>query len=353
MSRFRIIARTARGLRALAVTAAVLPAVLAAAPAVSADLVEAIPSYDNPIVPQRADPWIHRDPDTGCYVFIGSAPEFDRIELRKACRLNDLKIAEPKVIWRKKESGPMSRNIWAPELHRIDGTWYVYFAAGEAERAFSIRMYTLSNPDEDPFTDNWTEEGRFETGLDTFSLDATQFEHRGTRYYVWAQQDEADSYNSALWIAELDTPTSIKGEPVIITEPTLDWEIQGYKVNEGAAVLIRHGRIFMTYSASATDHRYAVGLLWADVDADLLDPDSWNKLEKPVFSTNERLDRYGPGHNSFTIAEDGVTDLMIYHARDYRELRGNPLTDPNRHARARPIYWDSNGFPVFGQEIGD
>ncbi len=322
--------------------------VLSIAPALADPL-----NIDNPIVPQRADPWIHRDAETGCYVFIGSAPEFDRIELRKACRLNDLKIAEPKVIWRKKESGPMSRNIWAPELHRIDGAWYVYFAAGEAERAFSIRMYTLSNPDEDPFSDNWTEEGRFETGLDTFSLDATQFEHRGRRYYVWAQQDAADSYNSALWIAEMDSPTSITGEPVIITEPTLDWEIQGYRVNEGAAVLKRFGRIFMTYSASATDHRYAVGLLWAEEDADLLDPASWNKLQDPVFTTNERLGRYGPGHNSFTIAEDGITDLMIYHARDYRDLRGNPLTDPNRHARARALYWDAEGFPVFGQEIGD
>ncbi len=310
-------------------------------------------NIDNPIVPQRADPWIHRDPDTGCYTFIGSAPEFDRIEIRQACRLNDLKIAEPKVIWRKHESGPMSMHIWAPELHRIDGTWYIYFAAGQKDVPFGIRMYTLSNPDDDPFTDNWTEEGQFETGLDTFSLDATHFEHRGQRYYAWAQQDAADSYNSAIWIAEMDSPTSLKTEPVIISEPTLDWEIQGYKVNEGSAVIIRNGRVFMTYSASATDHRYAMGLLWADADADLLDPASWNKSPEPVFTTNERLGRFGPGHNSFTIAEDGVTDLLIYHARDYRELRGNPLTDPNRHARARPLYWNSDGFPVFGEEIGD
>ncbi len=310
-------------------------------------------NIDNPIVPQRADPWIHRDPETGCYTFIGSAPEFDRIELRQACRLNDLKIAEPKVIWRKRESGPMSVNIWAPELHRIDGAWYVYFAAGEVERAFSIRMYTLSNPDDDPFTDNWTEEGRFDVGLDSFSLDATQFEHRGRRYYVWAQQDAERSYNSALWIAEMDSPTSITGEPVILTEPVLDWEIQGYKVNEGAAVIIRHGRVFMTYSASATDERYAVGLLWADEAADLLDPASWYKSQEPVFTTNAELGRFGPGHNSFTVAEDGVTDLMIYHARDYRELRGTPLTDPNRHARARPLQWDAEGFPVFGNELGD
>lgn len=339
----------ARIFNALSYTTALLMAAAMVTPLAADDTL----NIDNPIVPQRADPWIHRDPDTGCYTFIGSAPEFDRIEIRQACRLNDLKIAEPKVIWRKRESGPMSINIWAPELHRIDGAWYVYFAAGEKDQPFSIRMYTLSNPDADPFTDNWTEEGRFETGLDTFSLDATQFEHRGKRYYVWAQQNAERTYNSALWIAEMDSPTSITGEPVIISEPTLDWEIQGYKVNEGAAVIKRNGRIFMTYSGAATDHRYAMGLLWADEGADLLDPTSWNKSPEPVFTTNEALDRYGPGHNSFTTAEDGVTDLLIYHARDYRDLRGTPLTDPNRHARARVLEWDEEGFPVFGQEVGD
>jgi len=304
-------------------------------------------NIDNPIVLQRADPWIHRDEETGCYWFIGTAPEFDRIELRHACRLNDLKLAKPRVVWRMKESGPMSANIWAPELHRIDGTWYIHFAAGDVDRRFSIRMYVLSNASADPMSGEWKEEGRIETPWDSFSLDATSFEHRGKRYLVWAQMDRDRSYNSALLIAEMDSPVSIREPVAVISEPLLDWEREGYKVNEGAAVIVRNGKVFMTYSASATDHRYAMGLLWADEDADLMDPQSWNKLPQPVFTTDESLGRFGPGHNSFTVAEDGKTDLMIYHARDYRELRGTPLTDPNRHARARVLYWDENGFPDF------
>ena len=109
-------------------------------------------NIDNPIVLQRADPWIHRNAETGCYTFIGTAPEFDRIEIRQACRLNDLKLAEPVVVWRMRENGPMSANIWAPELHRIDGVWYIYFAAGDVDKRFSIRMYVLSNQNDDPAT---------------------------------------------------------------------------------------------------------------------------------------------------------------------------------------------------------
>lgn len=310
-------------------------------------------NIDNPIVPQRADPWIHRDDTTGCYYFIGTAPEFDRIEIRHACRLNDLKLAVPVVVWRMKESGPMSANIWAPELHRIDGTWYIHFAAGDVEKRFSIRMYALSNSNENPMQGEWTEEGQVETHIDSFSLDATSFTHRGKRYLVWAQMDAERNYNSALWMAEMDSPVSITGPVILLTEPDLEWERLGYKVNEGAAIIIRNGKVFMTYSASATDDRYAMGLLWADEDADLMDPASWTKNPDPVFTTRPELGRYGPGHNSFTLAEDGKTDLMIYHARDYRELKGTPLTDPNRHARARVLLWDENGFPDFRNSEGD
>ncbi|GAA77677.1 family 43 glycosylhydrolase [Pseudoalteromonas sp. BSi20495] len=308
---------------------------------------------DNPIVLQRADPWLVRDDKTGCYTFIGTSPKFDEIELRQACRINDLKLAEPKVIWHKNEKGPMSTNIWAPELHNVDGSWYIHFAAGDVEKPFSIRMYVLKNEDENPLNGQWQEMGQLKTHLDSFSLDATTFSHNGKRYLVWAQQNQLATYNSALWIAQMDSPTSIKEPIVTISEPTLDWEIQGYKVNEGAAVIKHDNKVMLTYSASATDDRYAMGLLWADDAADLLDPASWHKKQQPIFASNEKVWRFGPGHNSFVKAEDGVTDLLIYHSRDYKELQGTPLTDPNRHARARIIKWDDQGFPLLSNEKGD
>lgn len=310
-------------------------------------------NIDNPIAVQRADPQIHKHEDTGCYTFIASSPKFDQIELRQACRINDLKIAEPKVIWRKNESGPLSQNIWAPELHEVDGDWYIHFAAGEKERPFYIRMFVLKNTHPDPMQGTWQNMGQIKTPVDSFSLDATTFEHKGKRYLIWAQQDAEATYNSALLMSEMDSPITITGKTITITKPELDWEVQGFKVNEGAAVIKRHGRILVSYSASATDHRYAMGLLWADEDADLMDPQSWHKKQEPILTTNGSVARFGPGHNSFVLADDGQTDLLIYHARDYKELRGTPLTDPNRHARARVITWDKDGFPVLNPELGD
>ncbi|WP_288131355.1 glycoside hydrolase family 43 protein [Microbulbifer sp.] len=305
----------------------------------------------SPLVPRRADPWVLRQ--GGFYYFIATVPEYDRIELRRSTTVAGLADADAEVIWRKHATGPMSAHIWAPELHYIDGAWIVYFAAGEKEDPWKIRMYALRNASANPLEGEWQEAGRIATPVDSFSLDATSFTHKGKRYLVWAQYETENDLGSQLLMAEQVSATEIREPVITLTTPTYDWEIQGHKVNEGPAVLKKNGRVFISYSASATDANYAMGLLWADTDADLMDPANWNKAPEPVFHTNPELKRFGPGHNSFTLAEDGETDLLVYHARDYRDIDGNPLSDGNRATRVRELHWDENGMPDFRQAAPD
>jgi GH43 family beta-xylosidase len=311
-----------------------------------------VPTVD-PLIEQRADPFITRRIG-GTYYFTGSVPEYDRLVVRGAPTIAGLAGAAETVVWRRPASGKMGGHIWAPELHRIDGRWYIYFAAGDSDDVFRIRMYVLESPLADPRDPaGWTLRGQIATEWDSFSLDATTFAHGGRRYLVWAQSEPEIAVNSSLYIARMDTPWSIKTKPVRLTTPTRSWEIQGFRVNEGAAVIVRNGRVFLTFSASATDARYCMGLLTADADADLLDRASWTKAPDPIFVTNERTKRYGPGHNSFTVAEDGVTDVLVYHARDYRDITGDPLYDPNRHTRVQKLYWHRDGTPLFGVPVGE
>ncbi|MGF6190482.1 glycoside hydrolase family 43 protein [Serratia sp. 2723] len=306
--------------------------------------------YPNPLIEQRADPFIYRHSD-GYYYFIASVPEYDRLELRRARQLTELAQTPAQVIWRKPASGPMSNLIWAPELHVIDGKWYVYFAAAHspeiADGLFQHRMFALECSAANPLEGEWVEKGRIETPIDSFSLDATHFEHRGKHYYLWAQQDPQIRGNSNLYLAEMANPWALKGAPVMLSKPELPWETIGFWVNEGPAV-IKHGkRIFISYSASATDENYCIGLLWADIDADLLDPTQWHKASEPVFHTSYANRQFGPGHNSFTVDEQG-NDLLVYHARNYTEIEGDPLYDPNRHTRIKALEWDAEGMPLFG-----
>lgn len=306
----------------------------------------------NPLVERRADPFITM-PVAGLYYFTGSVPEYDRLVVRGASTIAGLSTAEETVIWRRPTSGRMGGHIWAPELHNIDGRWYVYFAAGDSNNVFAIRMYVIQSSSPDPRDPaGWGTPQEVTTPWGSFKLDATTFQHDGRRYYVWAQAEPEIAVNTSLYIAEMSSPFAIAGKPARISTPTLPWEIRGFRVNEGPAVLVRNGRVFMTYSASATDANYCMGLLTADANSNLLDMTSWVKSPEPVFTTNEQTQQYGPGHNSFTVAEDGVTDVLVYHARDYRVIVGDPLYDPNRHARVQKLYWHADGTPLFGVPVG-
>ncbi|GFR39512.1 hypothetical protein PRECH8_28080 [Insulibacter thermoxylanivorax] len=107
--------------------------------------------YPNPLIEQRADPYVLKHTD-GYYYFTASVPEYDRIILRRAKTIAGLAAAEEKVIWRKHDQGEMGSHIRAPELHYIDGRWYIYFAAGTAEDKWHIRPYVLECVDENPLT---------------------------------------------------------------------------------------------------------------------------------------------------------------------------------------------------------
>ena len=300
-----------------------------------------------PLIMQRADPYVYYHSD-GYYYFTASTPEYDRIELRRAWSIKALADAEPLVIWRKHASGPMSWHIWAPELHFINGMWYIYFAAGRSEDPWWIRSYVLENSSADPFCGKWEEKGQIQGQWDSFMLDMTVFENHGKHYAIWAQKSRDRTENSRLYLAEMENPYTLKIPQMELTKPEMDWECRGFKVNEGAGVLKHDGKIFVTFSASATDASYCMGLLVADENSDLLSPESWTKIQKPVLTTDEKKGIFGPGHNSFTTSRDGKTDYLIYHARPYAEVDLDfALYDPNRHTWVKKINYDKNGYPLF------
>ena len=314
----------------------------------------------NPIVLQRADPCVLRH--DGQYYFTGSYPLYDRIVLRRAERLEDLQAAPEVTIWRRHESGPQSHLIWAPEIHRVDGRWYVYFAAAPddavtvdvpgSDDTFNHRVFVLECADADPLTGTWVERGQVDTGWESFALDATSFVRDGVQYLVWAQQDAEIKGHSNLYIARMANPWTLATPAVLLSRPEFDWETQGFWVNEGPSVLQRDGRLYLTYSGSATGIDYAMGLLTADADADLLDPASWAKSTEPVFVSDPAAGQYGPGHNSFTESPDGGV-VLVYHSRTYTEITGDPLYDPNRHACAQVLPFDADGDPVWGTPLAN
>ena len=307
--------------------------------------------YNEPWILQRADPYVYRHTD-GTYYFTASVPEYDGICLRKSDTLIGLKDAEEVEVWHKHDEGIMSIHIWAPEIHYLDGAWYIYYAGGDKDDIWAIRPYVLRCTDPDPMTGKWEELGKMnrapedEFSFEQFSLDATVFENKGEYFYIWAEKTGVGKQISNLYIAKMESPYQLKTVQVLLTTPDYDWERHGFWVNEGPAFIKHDGKIYMTYSASETGVAYCIGMLSADENDDLLDPKSWTKRRMPVLKTSEELKIYGPGHNSFTVNDEGEP-VMIYHARTEAEIVGNPLYNPNRHAMVMKVKWNESGEPEF------
>lgn len=307
--------------------------------------------YNEPFIIQRADPYVVKAED-GSYYFTASVPAYNKIILRHSLTLQGLADAKEVTIWEAHTSGPMGNHIWAPEMHFVFGKWYIYFAAGDYEDKWKIRPYVLECTGMDPVKDAWIEKGRMlpadedEFSFRSFSLDGTIFENKGDYYYVWAEKVGVGKMISNLYIARMESATKLSTVQVLLTTPDYDWERIGFWVAEGPAVLKRNGKIYLTYSASATGACYCMGMLTIDEAADMLDPQMWIKERYPVVKTDVEKGIYGPGHNSFTKDEEG-NDVCVFHARTYDEIIGDPLYDPNRHAMLMKVDWDEDDRPVF------
>lgn len=307
--------------------------------------------YNEPWILQRADPYIIRHLD-GTYYFTATVPSYDRIIIRQSKTLAGLKDAVEHTIWSKHDKGEMGSHIWAPELHFLDNKWYIYFAAGDLEDIWKIRPYIIECSESDPVKGTWIEKGKIQScdqdiySFEGFSLDSTIFENNGERYIVWAEKVGVKCGISNLYIAKMESPYKLKTPQVLITTPDYDWERVGFWVNEGPFVIKRGDKIFLTFSASSTGACYCIGMLEADFDSDLLDPKSWKKYREPVVKTDLTRNIYGPGHNCFTVDEDG-NDIMVYHARITDKIKGDPLRDPDRHTMLMKLNWDEQNNPIF------
>lgn len=320
-------------------------------------------------IKDRADPYITLGPD-GYYYFTASYPTYsardkegyDRIILRKSKTLEGLKDAEEKTVWDESDSKISYRFVWAPEMHYIGGKWYLYYAASSSpNNVWDIDCHVLMCTGNDPYNDSWEEKGKFQAyegdkaSFTGFSLDMTYFECKGKSYVIWAQKVNGGTSN--LYMAEVNPaePWKTITKPLLLTKPEYYWECVTFPVNEGPSVLIHDGKVIVAYSASATGPEYCIGYIYADENADLMDSKSWTKQKTPALTSEDLIDEYGPGHNSFTQDENG-NYIFVYHSRSRECYEGtcgygaeDPLYDPCRSAHIRTVQWDENGLPILNK----
>lgn len=272
----------------------------------------------------------------------------DRLAIWKTRDIAELENAERKTIWTPPASGPNAISIWAPELHRIDGKWYVYYTAAESGHDDDAHrgIFVLENASLDPLTGTWIDRGRIKTFHP--GIDGTTFSYRGERYFVYSPYVGPDS---VLAIARMSDPATLTGPEIILARPDRSWERHGGRqILEGPEFLAGPtGDLFLTYSASACwSDDYALGLLHAPAGSDPLDAKAWTKAPAPVFSKSPKNGVFAPGHNGFFTSPDGQEHWIIYHANPGPDMQCTPRRSP----RIQPFRFGPDGIPVFGQPVG-
>ena len=307
-------------------------------------------TFVNPLLSTGPDPWVYQK--DGYYYFLSTTG--GDVRILKTAKMSELNGSPSTTIWRPglSTSSNAKYDVWAPELHYLDGKWYVYFTAGPGNCCGGQRLWVLENPSADPTQGTWTEKGQLAVpGQDLWAIDGTILEQNGKRYLVWSGQ-EAGSEQQNIYIALMSNPWTLTGSRVQLSYPQYGWEQNGFpaypKVNEGPEILQHGGKTFLVYSAShCNTDDYALGMLTASAAADPLDASAWTKSTTPVFVKNASGGAYGPGHNSFFKSKDGTEDWILYHANNQAgQGCGNA-----RNPRMQKFTWNADGTPNFGAPV--
>lgn len=300
---------------------------------------------------QNPDPYLVKDPlyeNVWYQTYTDSAgltlrkmsnfPKIEPYEIKRAFSMTNWEL-----------SAVYKNDVWAPEIHYLDGAWYAYLSGNSnssGERRERIFSFRCSGDPMNP--QDWGEPTRIRPPDDKWAIDPTildaRAEGRGL-YMLWSGWPADANGVQNLYIAEMSSPTSFVNNAtrVLLSTPDQAWEKNtSPRVEEGPAIL-RHGSAtYLVFSGSGSwTTGYSLGYLVC-TNGDYLTPRSWTKKEGPVFSS--RSTALGPGHCSF-VKDAAGRDYIAYHAWESTPQSGSEWR--GRYLRIQPIAWH-NDEPVFG-----
>lgn len=324
-------------------------------------------TYTNPLLQTGARPWATYH--NGNYYYLQDSD--NKIILWQTQDITDLKNAPSKEVWIPKDKNN-SFHIWGPELHRIDNKWYIYFAADDGNTD-NHQIYVIENTSENPFDGEFSMKGRVKTDKDNnWAILPSVFTHNDGLYMIWSgwQKRRIEAETQCIYIARMENPWTLASDRILISKPEYEWERQwinpdgsktGYPIYVNEDPHCFHtkekDKVLIYYSASGTwTPYYSVGMLYADANSDLLNPSSWTKSDKPVFTQNPENQVFGTGSPCFIPSPDQQEIYFLYQARaiDKEPYGSLPSGDMDtRSPRLQKMEWGDDGFPVLGEALSE
>jgi beta-xylosidase len=233
------------------------------------------------------------------------------------------------------------RNIWAPEVLRIDDQYLLYYTARDKTSNRQCIGLAISDAPQGPFRD--TRDAPFICQADEGgSIDANPFrDEDGTLYLYWKNDGNCCMKATYLYGQQLSPDgTSLIGEAVQLVRNDKPWK---GPVVEAPTMWRRGDRYYLFYSANAySGEQYAIGYAVCESplgpceDAD----------ENPILSSDMETTPLvvGPGHQTILMDEAGET-WLVYHV--WQVTPGGSLTS-NRQMWMDRLVWENDRPRVEG-----
>jgi GH43 family beta-xylosidase len=306
-------------------------------------------TFTNPVVPNGEDPWVIKHDGMYYYLWASGPGHMNEFSSDHAVWVRGSKslvgvFNEPLTAqaWRPEPGKAYSKELWAPELHYLDGAWYIYVAADDG-RNETHKMHVLRRKDADP-RGPFEHVGELKLPDDKWAIDATVFTIDGQLYCVWSGWPGEKNVIQNLYICKMKNPITPIGERVMISSPELPWEkIPNVPdlplINEGPTGFQLGDKTFITYAASGSwSDAYCIGLLEL-TGKDAMDAKSWTKHDKPLLATGNGM--VAPGHASVVKSPDDKEWWLVFHTAK------RPGAGWDRQVNIRRLTIDSKtGAPV-------
>jgi GH43 family beta-xylosidase len=296
-------------------------------------------TYQNPVWPHYfADPFVLRS--GGKYYAYGTGPEPLEKDGRAFPTLQSNDLAHWEYVGGAVDPIQGATAYWAPEVVERDEKFYLYYSAafGNSDESHVLRVAMADKPI-GPFNDS----GRLLLPDQGFSIDPHPFRDPKTgRWYLYFATDYTgdEPYGTGLAVVPLkDDLVTVTAQPAIVIRASQDWQIyereRNYKGRtwskwntvEGPFVVFHEGRYWCFYSGGRwSSESYGVDVAVADHPLGPWRNDS--AIHGPVVLKGIPDETIGPGHNSVTIAPDGRTQVLVYHAWNRERTMRRMYIDP-------------------------
>ena len=245
--------------------------------------------------------------------------------------------------------------FWAPEVAEKNGQFFMYYSRAPRDRDELHRVHVaLANSPTGPFN----ELGPVLPEQEGFCIDAHPFRdpRDGKWYLLFAKDFFNDRTGTGIAVVELapDMRRPVT-EPHTVLRPNHEWQVyerdrvlygqrwSAWHTVEGPCVVMHDRRYYCFYSGGNWQTpNYGVSYAVADHP---LGPWSHAAETGPLVLRERPPDVLGPGHNSYVVAPDGYTELLVYHAWDAKRTKRRMCLDQ--------LVWTENGPRCLGPTLAE